>query len=131
MKRAYELTGLPILIGEYHFGVPGNGLGAGLVQTANQKERGVGYRYYVEQAAAMPAFIGASWFQWIDSSVTGRMDGENYNIGLLDVTDRPYWDFIEGVEEAHKRLFDVHSGKIKPFDRKPRASEAGTPDSPW
>jgi hypothetical protein len=131
MKRAYGLTGLPILIGEYHFGVPGNGLGAGLVQTANQRERGVGYRYYVEQAAALPAFIGASWFQWIDSSVTGRMDGENYNIGLLDVTDRPYWDFIEGVEETHKRLFDVHSGKIKPFDRKPKASEAGTPESPW
>lgn len=131
MKRAYELTGLPILIGEYHIGSPGNGLGAGLVQAASQKERGVAYRYYVEQAAAHPAFIGASWFQWIDSSVTGRRDGENYNIGFLDVTDRPYGEFVEGVKETHKQLFDVHSGKAAPFNRRPKASEAGTPDSPW
>ena len=48
--------GRPVLIGEFHFGVPENGLGAGLVQTRDQTERGKGYRYYVEQAAALPGF---------------------------------------------------------------------------
>jgi hypothetical protein len=41
-----------------------------------------------------PAFIGSSWFQWVDQPCTGRMDGENYNIGLVDLTDRPYADLI-------------------------------------
>lgn len=59
-------------------------------QVCDQNERGVAYRYYVEGAAStsMPALIGAHWFQWMDEPVTGR--SENYNIGLVDVTDRPY-----------------------------------------
>jgi hypothetical protein len=31
------------------------------VQVRDQKERGVAYRYYVEQAAALPGFLGAPW----------------------------------------------------------------------
>ena len=90
LGKVYQISGRPILIGEFHFGVPGRGLGAGLVQTRDQQERGVAYRYYVEQAAAFPALIGTGWFQWVDQPSPGRMDGENYNIGLVDVTDRPY-----------------------------------------
>ena len=48
------------------------------------------YRYYVENTLAMPAMIGTHWFQWTDEANTGRGDGENYNIGFIDVTDRPY-----------------------------------------
>ncbi|MFC2125233.1 hypothetical protein ACFLU5_10510 [Bacteroidota bacterium] len=119
IQRAYQQNGgRPVLIGEFHFGAPGNGLGAGLVQVRDQKERGVAYRYYVEQAAALPSFLGAHWFQWIDQPVTGRMDGENYNIGLIDVSDRPYWDFIEGVKTAHMNLFDVHMGEKPPVSIK-------------
>ena len=104
----------PVIIGEFHFGVPADGLGAGLVQVRDQKERGIAYRYYMEQAAAQPAFLGAHWFQWVDQPVSGRFDGENYNIGLIDVTDRPYWDFIEGVKLTHKNLFDIHMGNTTP-----------------
>ncbi len=131
MKRVYELTGRPILIGEFHFGVPANGLGAGLVQVADQKERGVGYRYYVEQAAALPCFLGTHWFIWRDEPVLGRMDGENYNIGFVDVTDRPYRELVEAAIATHKRLYEVHIGKVLPFSQRPKASAAGTPDSPW
>lgn len=120
MQRAYELAGRPILIGEFHNGVPGNGLGASLVQVRDQKERGVGYRYYVEQAAALPAFVGANWFLAVDQSVTGRMDGENYNFGFVDVTDRPCREIVEAAKETHRRLFQVHSGKTAPFSQKPR-----------
>jgi len=62
IERTFRITGRPVLIGEFHFGVPENGLGAGLVQTRDQVERAKGYRYYVEQAAALPGFIGAHWF---------------------------------------------------------------------
>jgi len=43
-----------MIIGEFHFGVPERGLAPGLAQTANQNERGTAYRYYVENAAAIP-----------------------------------------------------------------------------
>ncbi len=104
---------------------------AGLVQTRDQAERAKGYRYYVEQAAALPGFVGAHWFTWRDEPVLGRNDGENYNIGFVDVTDRPYPELVEGVKAAMKRLFDVHSGKTAPFKNRPKASAAGTPSSPW
>ena len=117
IKRVYDLTGLPMIIGEFHFGVPGRGLAPGLAQTANQTERGVAYRYYVENAAANPAIIGTHWFQWGDQPATGRNDGENYNIGFVDVTDRPYSELVNAAKETFKRLLDVHSGKELPVTR--------------
>ena len=119
MGEIYRVTGRPIIVGEFHFGVPGRGLAAGLVQVRDQAERGTAYRYYVEQAAAFPAFIGASWFQWVGQPSTGRMGGENYNIGLVDVTDRPYRELIDAMKTTHRRLQDVHRGTQAPFDVKP------------
>jgi hypothetical protein len=121
LEQIYQETGRPIIVGEFHFGVPGQGLAAGLVQVRDQAERGVAYRYFVEQAASFPAFIGSSWFQWVDQPSTGRNDGENYNIGLVDVTDRPYRELIEAMQTTHRRLQAVHSGKLPPFDVRPRA----------
>jgi hypothetical protein len=131
VERACRISGRPVLIGEFHFGVPADGLGAGLVQTQNQVERAKGYRYYIEQAAALPGFLGAHWFTWRDEPVLGRMDGENYNIGFIDVTDRPYLELVEGAKATHQQLFNVHSGKTAPFSERPKASAAGTPASPW
>jgi hypothetical protein len=121
MEEIYRVTGRPIIVGEFHFGVPGRGLAPGLVQVRDQAERGAAYRYYVEQAASFPAFIGSSWFQWVDQPSTGRMDGENYNIGLVDVTDRPYRELIEAMKTTHRRLQAIHAGKTPPYDVKPRA----------
>ena len=129
--RAARLSGRPILIGEYHIGVPADGLAAGLVQAKDQLERGSAYRYYVEQAASLEWFLGAYWFQWRDEPVLGRMDGENYNIGFVDVADRPYVELIEAAKVTHKGLMDVHSGKLSPFAQHPLASNAGAPASPW
>jgi hypothetical protein len=127
LDRAYELNQRPVIFGEFQFGVPGDGLGGSLVQTANQEERGVAYRYYLEDAASHPAFVGAAWFIGVDEPVTGRMDGENYNIGFVDVTDRPYPHMVEAAKETNKRLLAIHSGELAPVSRKPKASELGTP----
>ena len=117
IQHIYDLTGLPVIIGEFHFGIPGRGLAPGLAQTVNPEERATAYRYYVENAAAHPAVIGTHWFQWIDQPSTGRFDGENYNIGLVDVTDRPYPEMIKATKETFLRLLDVHSGKKLPVKR--------------
>ncbi len=117
VDKIYQLTGLPVIIGEFHFGIPRRGLAPGLAQVRNPEERGAAYSYYVENAASHPAVIGTHWFQWIDQPSTGRMDGENYNIGFVDVTDRPYPEMVEACRLTFSRLFDVHSGKMPPIRR--------------
>jgi hypothetical protein len=118
IAKLYKLTGKPLLIGEFHFGTPTRGMAPALMQVANEKERGIAYRYYVEQVASMPSFVGAHWFAWLDEPVVGRMDGENYSFGFLDVTDRASDEFLQGVIAAHQRLLAVHSGKSAPFSQK-------------
>jgi hypothetical protein len=65
--------------------------------------------------------IGTHWFQWLDQPATGRNDGENYNIGFVDVTDRPYAELVAAAKTTHARLLEVHGGKAPPFDRTARA----------
>jgi hypothetical protein len=119
MDRALELTGLPMIIGEYHFGTVDRGMAQSLWQVNSQQERGIAYRYYTERAYSHPGLIGTAYFQWCDQDLTGRRDGENYNCGLVDVTDRPYPYQVEAMMETAKRLFDIHSGKTQPVDQAP------------
>jgi hypothetical protein len=128
LAKIFSLVHRPMLLGEFHIGVPGRGMAPGLVQAMNQKERGVAYSYYVEHAAAHPGVIGTHWFQWIDQPALGRNDGENYNIGWVDVTDRPYDELIAAAKITHARLLDIHLGKIPPTSRMAKTSEVGTPD---
>jgi hypothetical protein len=117
IKRIYDLTGLPMIIGEFHFGVPERGLAPGLAQTVNQQERGIAYSFYVENAAANPAIIGTHWFQWVDQPSTGRNDGENYNIGFVDVTDQPYDELVNAARQTFAKLYNIHSGNETPSGR--------------
>jgi hypothetical protein len=120
MDRFSEITGKPLFIGEYHFGTVDRGLAQSLWQVNSQEERGVAYRYYTERAYKHPALIGTSYFQWCDQDLTGRgYDGENYNCGLVDVTDRPYPLLVNAVSETAERLFQLHSGELNPVDTAP------------
>jgi hypothetical protein len=121
VDKVRGLIDRPILIGEFHFGTPGRGMTPGLKQTASQEERGVAYRYYVENAMADPNLVGAHWFEWVDEPSTGRFDGENYNIGMLDVTDRPYRELVEAAKATHRRLMEVHAGTTAPLARQAKA----------
>jgi hypothetical protein len=110
----------PMIIGEYHFGTVDRGMAQSLWQVNSQQERGVAYRYYTERAYTHPGLIGTAYFQWSDEDLTGRgSDGENYNCGLVDVTDRPYKYQVEAMMETAKKLFDVHSGTTPPYDQMP------------
>jgi hypothetical protein len=120
MDRALRLTDTPMIIGEYHFGTVDRGMAQSLWQVENEQQRGVAYRYYTEQAYSHPGLIGTGYFQWCDQDLMGRgSDGENYNCGYIDVTDRPYKHQVEATMETAKRLFDVHSGTIQPFSQEP------------
>ena len=119
MDRALRLTDMPMIIGEYHYGTIDRGMSQALFQANSQQDRGVGYRYYTEQAYAHPGIIGTGYFQWCDQELLGRGDGENYNCGLIDITDRPYLHLVNAIMETAKQLYDVHSGEIQPFNQTP------------
>jgi len=104
------LTGRPALIGEFHFGVCGRGLSGALITVADDAARGQAYAAFIRAAAADPAIVGAHWFQWVDEPVTGRFDGEDYNIGLVDVTDVPYAGLIAGAAATHAELYELMLG---------------------
>jgi hypothetical protein len=133
MDRLMEGTGLPMIIGEYHFGTVDRGMAQALWQVNSQMERGVAYRYYTEKAYAHPGLIGTAYFQWADQDLTGRSyDGENYNCGLIDVTDRPYKYQVEAMSETAKRLFEIHSGTLDPTCQEPvRARGHGAIPDLW
>jgi hypothetical protein len=111
-------SGKPVMIGEFHFGATDRGLPAtGIQGAANQTERGVAYQHYVEQGFARPEVVGLHYFQWNDQPVLGRFDGENYNIGLVDICNQPYPELTQAVQTTNERLYEVATGKIKPYDK--------------
>jgi hypothetical protein len=120
LERNYRVVRRPMLIGEFHFGVPGRGMSSGLRQVLDPKQKGVAYRYYVENVAAMPMMIGTHWFQWADEPNTGRSDGENYNIGLVDVTDQPYPEMVDALRTTHQHLCAIHAGRQSPASVPPK-----------
>jgi agarase len=102
----------PCIIGEFHFGAVDRGMfHTGLVAAADQKARAQMYRDYIHSVVDHPAFIGCGWFQYFDEPLTGRTyDGENYNIGLLDVTDTPYPEMIEAARLVHAEAYGRRYG---------------------
>lgn len=120
LDRAADILNLPIIVGEYHFGTVDRGLAQSLWQVDSESERGIAYRYYTENAYSHPNFIGSGYFQWCDQDITGRFDGENYNCGMVDVTDRPYKQFVTAVSETSGNLYEIHSGLKSPFRTMPK-----------
>lgn len=113
--EVYKVTGLPMIIGEFHFGTTDRALGESLVRVNSQEERGIAFRNYSEAAFSHPALIGLSWFQWNDQEMFGRRDGENYNIGLVDITDRPYPHIVEAIQAVSANSYEIHKGNKEPF----------------
>jgi hypothetical protein len=118
IEHLHKLTGRPLMIGEFHFGAVDRGYAPALVMVKNQKERGVAYQYYVEQAASTPALVGAHYFQYVDQPVSGRFDGENYNFGFVNQLDIPYAEMLEFARATHQRIYQVHAGELEPTNQK-------------
>lgn len=98
----------PVLIGEFHFGALDRGpFHTGLQPTANQAERAAMFTSYLEGALRNPVVVGAHWFQYIDEPTTGRFDGENYQIGMVDVCDTPYPETIAAARTVGAELYQL------------------------
>lgn len=98
---------MPMIIGEFHFGALDRGMfHTGLKKTENQEDRADKYRSYVRGALRNPYIVGTHWFQYKDQATTGRGDGENYQIGFIDVCDNPYPEIVRASREIGYGLYE-------------------------
>ncbi|MGG1639004.1 S-layer homology domain-containing protein [Paenibacillus sp. NRS-1760] len=107
-----EKLDLPTIIGEFAFasddrGMFGTGPNAD-TSAASQQNRAEKYVHYMETVLENPYFVGAHWFQYVDQPLLGRAwDGENYNLGFVDVADVPYEAMVKGAKEVHAHAYDI------------------------
>ncbi len=106
-SRAKGLT-KPLMATEFHFGAMDRGVfHTGLQAVSSQQERAQHYYEYVKSALNNPLFVGTHWFQYRAQAITGRGDGENYQIGLVDITDTPYPETIDAVRKIGYQLYET------------------------
>ena len=97
----------PILVGEFHFGCLDRGMfKPGLAPVWNQAERGRSYARFVEGCLQHPLVVGCHWFQYRDQPLLGRGDGEAYEIGFVDVCDRPYPELTRAAREIGETMYE-------------------------
>src|ERR1017187_5345665 len=110
----------PVIVGEFHMGALDRGkFHTGLRSVFNQNQRAEAYRYYVASALQNPAIVGAHWFQLYDESTTGRFDGENYQIGFLDICDTPYVETTAAARDMGYKIYAIRNGSNCPRATRP------------
>lgn len=103
----------PVMIGEFHFGALDRGLfHPTLIKTDNQEERGEAYAEYVRSALRHPNMIGTHWHQFADQATTGRFDGENFQVGMVDICDHPYPETIRMIREVGYQLYQLRDSSL-------------------
>jgi hypothetical protein len=100
----------PALVGEFHFGALDRGLfHPGLREVEDQAGRARAYERYVSGALRNPWLVGVHWFQYGDEPTTGRWDGENYQIGFVDICDTPYPETTAAARRIGQQLYSLRS----------------------
>lgn len=95
----------PLMITEYYVAAKENRSGdgnnsSGFPVVATQAVRARVFTRETSTFAQTPYVVGAHWFQYYDEPGKGRGDGENYDMGLVDVQNRPYDEVIEAARLA-------------------------------
>lgn len=110
-----DTLGKPIVIGEFGFGATDRGMfHYGACPVRSQADRGRAYEEYVRSVLRHPAFVGCHWFEYVDEALTGRFDGENYNVGMVSVTDTPYPELRDAARAVNGEIYRLRgatSGK--------------------
>lgn len=112
---------MPSIIGEWHMGATDTGLPhSGIIHAASQEDRGRMYQAYMQSVVENLYFVGAHWFQYIDSPLTGRAhDGENYNVGFVTIADIPYKPLVKAAKDFNSNLYQKAYGPYVESNKKP------------
>jgi hypothetical protein len=116
LDSLHRLTGKPVLVTEYYICAMENRSGnrnstAGFPVVQTQRERAASFRTNLTAFASLSYVVGAHWFQYFDEPQKGRSDGEDYNMGLVDINDRPYEELTGAA--ASLRMDIIHANSVK------------------
>lgn len=111
-----QLIEKPVLVTEFFFAANENRSGnlnpGHLMTVQTQAERARGVQTAIANFARFPNVVGAHWFQYADEPTGGREDGENYNMGLVDIANRPYEQLTEVFRQFNPQLESIHGDTI-------------------
>lgn len=112
LRKVADVVKMPVMIGEFHFGALDRSLEAtGIIGVASQEDRGKAYRYYLNHAIHVPECVGVQYFEFNDQAQLGRSDGENYQIGFVDVCGMPEIEMVEAAKYTHEHMYKVADGQ--------------------
>jgi hypothetical protein len=122
-----RLSKKPVLVTEFFFAAEENRSGnqnetarskypkPGHLMTVNtQEERAAGVMNAIRNFARFPNVVGTHWFQYCDEPFGGREDGEDYNMGLIDLANRPYAEVTEVFRAWNPKLAAIHRESGRP-----------------
>jgi hypothetical protein len=108
-----DLSGAPVLISEYFFAADENRSGnvnnGHLMHVKTQEQRAKGAVAAKRNFASFPNVAGVHWFQYTDEPTGGRSDGEDFNMGLVDIHNKPYELLTSAFTELNPRIPDIHA----------------------
>ena len=100
---------LPVLITEFHFGTLDRGVvGMSLSPVHDQTQRARSFGAYVTAGLIHPNIVGTHWFAYSDQSTVGRPN-ENYEIGLIDITDQPYPEMTAMSQAIARQMYELRT----------------------
>lgn len=131
LDTLYRITKKPILITEFYFCANENRSGnknpnGGFTTVQTQAQRAAGLRRALRELISLPFLVGMHWFQYYDEPTFGRPDGENFNMGLVDIHNVPYDGVVDAFREAGNRLDDWHGASLSVHAARPDA-RSGVP----
>ncbi|WP_010166088.1 Ig-like domain-containing protein [Candidatus Epulonipiscium viviparus] len=105
----FEEYDMPMIIGEFCFSATDAGhFSPTTMAVSSQQDRADAYINYVESALKSGKFVGVHWFQYYDEPILGRSwDGENFNLGFVDVTDQPYMELVDASRYVYDTMYDT------------------------
>ncbi|HEV2472210.1 MAG TPA: hypothetical protein VGS41_06065, partial [Chthonomonadales bacterium] len=77
---------------------------SGYPVTATQSQRAGGFATALRTFVSTPWVVSADWFQYFDEPPLGRGDGEDYDMGLVDIHDRPYRRLTHEAESLDREI---------------------------
>ncbi len=96
----------PLIVGEFHFGALDRGmLGSACAPTFDQQERAHCFADFVNDCLDRQRIVGCHWFQYQDQALTGRLDGENLQIGFTSVCDVPYPELVASCRATAREMY--------------------------
>lgn len=121
LRKVADVVKMPVMIGEFHFGALDRSLEAtGIIGVASQEDRGKAYRYYLNHAIHVPECVGVQYFEFNDQAQLGRSDGENYQIGFIDVCGMPNQEMVEAAKYTHEHMYRVADGQEDYMSSEPK-----------